>query len=58
MPINELYDANVDNAFGLLASSGQGVDRDDSLQLDLGFLEAFQKKLKKKWWSWKICGKT
>ena len=24
----------------------------------LVFLEAFQKKLKKRWWSWKICGKT
>ena len=48
IPTNELYDANVDNAFELLASLGQGVDRDDSLQLDLGFFRSVSKKAQEK----------
>lgn len=45
---NELYGVNVDNAFELLASLGKGVDRDDSLQLDLGFFRSVSKKAQEK----------
>ena len=45
---NELYGVNVDNAFELLASLGKGVDRDDSLQLDLAFFRSVSKKAQEK----------
>lgn len=45
---NELYEVNVGNAFELLASFGEGVDHDDSLQLDLEFFRCVSKRVQEK----------